>query len=114
MDEPKTSSVKALKKELERIDERAREKCAPCRIVLGMSVVIFLSVSLYAFVEFSKTPGFKTVPLAPELYPPIDPKVTEREMLELGQLFHPELSSSTPVRSFASPVQTSKNLPIKR
>lgn len=54
MDESKTSSVKELKKELERIDERTKEKCAPCRIVFGLSVVIFLSVSLYAFVEFSK------------------------------------------------------------
>ena len=114
MDEQKTPSVKELKKELERIDERAREKCAPCRIVLGLSVVIFLSVSLYAFVEFYKTPDFKTVPLAPALYPPIDPRVAEREMLELGQLFHPEISSLTTSQSSTTFSNSNSALPINR
>lgn len=113
MDTPHTPSVKELKKELEHIDERTREKCVLCRIVLGLAMIIFVSVSVYALTQLYKKHSFKTVPLDPSHYPPVDPAVSNREMIELGQLFHPELSSTTPVKSLASPTSGNKTLPAQ-
>lgn len=115
MEQPHTPSIKELKEELEHIDERTREKCLLCRIVLGLSIAIFLVVSIYALTQFYKKHyGFKTIPLAPNLYPPVDPAVTNRELIELGQLFHPELSTTTPVHSFASSTLENKSRSIKQ
>lgn len=110
MDKSQIPSVGELKKELRRIDENLKEKCALCRIVLGLSMIIFIAVSLYALVDlYNKKYNFKTVPLDPALYPPVDPAVSDREIFELAQLFHPEIASTTVRPSVSSSTDTLSN-----
>jgi len=97
--------IKELKNALRDIDEGGKEKCTMCRFVLIFSFVTLILVVLFVFLfRTEPQPGLR--PLPPELAPPVDPATYQREMLELGQLFHPGMSTST----IAKP---SKQLPVK-
>lgn len=111
MEQSHTPSISELKKELEHIDERTREKCVLCRVVLGFALIIFIAVAIYAAFQFDRKQHPKTIPLDPKLYPPTDPAVSAREIRELGSVLHPELSSTTPPLPTSSPKILNKTSP---
>lgn len=88
------NEVNALKHALQDIENGGKERCTMCRLVLIFAFTgLIFTVLFVFFFKAEPTPTLK--PLPPELVPPPSPETHEREMLELGQLFHPELSTST-------------------
>ena len=86
--------IDAFKKALSGINDDRKEGCTMCRFVLIFAFTgLILTVLFVFFFKAEPTPTLQ--PLPPELVPPPSPETYAREMLELGQLFHPELSAST-------------------
>jgi cell division septation protein DedD len=76
--------------------EEKKERCTKCTFVLIFAAVVFVAVGSFVLFSSVRRPApslSETLPAAKA--PPLPPEEYDARMLELGELIHPELASTS-------------------
>ena len=90
MDMSQQAEVRALRGVLSRMDRGG--KCIPCRIILFFSLIVFIGVVVFVFVERAREQSALR-PVPQELAPQLNPEQKAQMLLDLEDTFKQQRSS---------------------
>lgn len=89
---------------------KKKEECLMCKFVLIFAFTVLLLVLAFTF-YYRLPPPPPLEPLSPELSPPVDPMEYRQQLLDVGRILHPELSTSSFPEVHTNPSANSKLAP---